>query len=74
MVADIEAFENASEAIEFFSPGASFEGSSLFLLIGACLRARLVAAGTRFERDAERNVVWASVKRLKLMEVEGAHE
>jgi hypothetical protein len=74
MVADIEAFENASEVIEFYSPDASFEDSSLFLSIGARLKAKLVATGARFGRDAERNVVWTSVKRLKLMEVEAVHE
>jgi hypothetical protein len=50
------------------------EDDSLFLPVGASYRARFVAVGKRFACDANGKVVWSSIKRLKLTEIEGINE
>jgi hypothetical protein len=75
LIADIEAFEDAGQVMDFFGVAAVCrEDDSLFLPIGASYRARFVAAGKRFGCDANGKVVWSSVKRLKLMNIEGINE
>jgi hypothetical protein len=72
LIADIEAFEDASQVIDFFGfAEVCREDDSLFLPIGANYQARFVAVGKRFGCDADGKVVWSSVKRLKLMEIGG---
>jgi hypothetical protein len=75
LIADIEAFEDAGQVIDFFGLAAGCrEDDSLFLPIGASYRARFLAAGKRFDCNANGKVVWSSVKRLKLMEIEHINE
>jgi hypothetical protein len=72
LIADVEAFEDASQVIDFFGLATGcHEDDSLFLPIGASYRARFVAVGKRFGCDGDGKVVWSSVKRLKLMEIGG---
>lgn len=72
LIAEIEAFKDADQLIAFIGDYAVIgDDDSLSLPIGANSRARFVAAGTRFERDVKSRVVWSSVTRFKLMEVEG---
>lgn len=69
-ISDVVALENAGELIDFL--GGDVEVSlddSLSVAIGSDYRATLVVAGRRFDRDADRRVVWATVTRLKLVEI-----
>ena len=75
LVADIEAFEDAGQVIDFFGfASVCREDDSLLLPIGASYRARFLAAGKRFGCDSNGKVIWSSVKRLKLMEIEAINE
>ena len=75
LIADIEAFEDAGQVIDFFGCAAVCPGDdSLSLSIGASYRARFLAAGKRFGCDPNGKVIWSSVKRLKLMEIEVINE
>jgi hypothetical protein len=72
LIADAEAFEVAHGLIEFFGSQANIdEHDSLFLAIGSDYRAQFVPAGVRFARNAEGKIDWASVQRLKLVDISG---
>ncbi|MEF2549080.1 hypothetical protein VQ045_18145 [Aurantimonas sp. E1-2-R+4] len=69
-ISDANAFENVEELMDFL--GGDIEISvddSLFVAIGSDYRATLVVVGTRFDRNANGRIVWASVTRLKLVEI-----
>ncbi len=69
-ISDAQAFENVAELIDFLGDDLTFSaGDSLSVPIGSDYRAVLVVAGKRFELDAGGRIVWASVTRLKLVEI-----
>lgn len=69
-ISDAMAFENAGELIDFLGDDARITANdSLSVAIGSDYRATLVAVGRRFDRDTGRRIVWASVTRLKLVEI-----
>jgi len=69
-ISDAVAFENAGELIDFLGDDIKISAAdSLSVAIGSDYRAILVVAGRRFARNTERRVVWASVTRLKLVEI-----
>ena len=69
-ISEAMAFENVAELMEFLGNDIEISvDDSLFLSIGSDYRAALVAVGTRFSRDADGRVVWASVTRLKLVQI-----
>jgi hypothetical protein len=70
LIADAEAFENASQLIKFFGSDAHVaETDTISLAIGSDYRAVFVAAGVRFVRDVDGTVDWTSVQRLKLVDL-----
>lgn len=70
LIADAEAFDSADDLIRYFDSQALVdEHDSLFLPIGSNYKSRFVAVGVRFTRNAEGNIEWASVHRLKLEEI-----
>lgn len=72
LIADIEAFENVGELIEFWGDELFITiDDTLSLPVGAHYRAMLAAVGARYRRDAEGRVVWSSVTRLKLLAITG---
>jgi len=69
-ISDANAFESVRELIDFI--GGDIEitvDDSLSIALGSDYRVYLVAVGTRFIRDAEGRIVWASVSRLKLLHI-----
>ena len=69
-ISDALAFDNVEELADFLDNDIKFlVDDSLSVAIGSDYRAALVAAGTRFDRDADGRTVWASVTRLKLMNI-----
>ena len=69
-LSDAAAFENVAELIEFLDNEVRVnDDDSLSVAIGAEYRATLVVVGKRFERDTDDRINWASVTRLKLMEI-----
>jgi hypothetical protein len=72
LIADVEAFENAAELIDFWDEDLFITNDdSLSLPIGADYRATLASVGNRYRRDADGRVVWSSVTRLKLLAITG---
>ena len=70
LISDVEAFENAAELIDFLGNQVKVcSDDSLFVVIGSDYRAKLVVAGTRFARDIDGRVIWATVARLKLVDI-----
>ncbi|WP_156635332.1 hypothetical protein [Methylobacterium sp. Leaf123] len=70
LISDANAFENAHELIDFLSEDAEISvHDSLIVAIGSDYRATLVVVGTRFGRNADGRIVWASVTRLKLVAI-----
>ena len=71
LIADAEAVETAAEFLHLRGQYASVDGDdSLLADLGADYRARFVAIGQEFIRDAEGKIIWSSVRRLKLMALE----
>lgn len=69
-ISEAVAFENACELIAFLGGDAKIDpDDSLSVAIGSDYRATLVVVGKRFARDAHGRIVWASVTRLKLVEI-----
>jgi hypothetical protein len=69
-ISEAVAFENTSELIDFLGDDVKISADdSLSVAIGSDYRATLVVAGKRFARDADGRAVWASVTRLKLVEI-----
>lgn len=72
VIADAEAFDNAGEIVAFYEQDAHVsDDDSLRLALGSNQTAVFVAVGAKFDRDQSGRVVWASVQRLKLVEVSG---
>lgn len=70
LIADAEAFENANELIEFFGSEAHVAADdTISLAIGPNYRVEFVAVGIRFVRDPDGRVDWASVQRLKVLDL-----
>lgn len=69
LFSDALALENAQELIDLHG-GIIIDGNdSLHVPIGADHRAALVPVGTRFNRSDDGRALWATVTRLKLVEV-----
>lgn len=69
-ISDASAFENVAELIDFLGTDVEVSGDdSLFIAIGSDYRATLVVVGTRHTRGAAGRVDWASVTRLKLVDL-----
>ncbi|MES2045866.1 MAG: hypothetical protein V4475_18495 [Pseudomonadota bacterium] len=69
-ISEAMAFENVEELMAFLGDDMEISADdSLFVSIGSDYRAALVVAGTRFKRDAGGRIVWASVTRLKLLQI-----
>jgi hypothetical protein len=72
LIADVEAFENGAELMEFWDEDLLIANDdSLSLPVGADYRAALTAVGNRYQRDADGRVIWSSVTRLKLLAIRG---
>jgi hypothetical protein len=70
LIADVEAFDNGAELIDFWNEELVITNDdSLLLPVGADYRATLTAVGSRYQRDADGRVVWSSVTRLKLLAI-----
>jgi len=70
LIADIEAFDNAYELIDFFGLHSDNQlGDSLSLAIGSEYRATLVAVGKKYQPDAGGRLNWSRVTRLKLVNI-----
>lgn len=73
LIADVEAFENGAELIDFWNEDLVMTNDdSLLLPVGADYRAALAAVGNRYKRDSDGRVVWSSVSRLKLLAITGS--
>jgi hypothetical protein len=71
-ISEAAAFDNVEELMAFRGGDINISaGDSLLISIGSDHLAVLVVAGTRFKRYADGRVVWASVTRLKLVEISG---
>jgi len=69
LIADIEAFDNVEELVEFLGNEATaLDNDSLLIKFGSEHSLKFVAAGTKFDKDLDR-VVWQSVQRLKLLQI-----
>lgn len=68
MLAEAEVFENANDFIEFRSPESSAIGDSIQIKIGEVLKVQFVAVGTKIERNEKSEIIWNSVRRLKMTE------
>lgn len=71
LLADASAFENAEELMNYVDSEGKFKpDDSLSISIGSDYRAAFVIAGREHDRDAGGTIVWSSVERLKLVEIE----
>lgn len=69
-ISDALAFENAEELLTFYGDGAKIApDDSLSIEISSGCSATLVPVGKRFSIDCEERVMWATVKRLKIMTI-----
>lgn len=69
-ISEAMAFQNVEELMDFLGDDIKIStDDSLFVSIGSDYRAALVVAGTRFDRDTASRIVWASVTRLKLVQI-----
>lgn len=69
-ISDAVSFETANELLGFLGDDIKIlPDDSLSVAIGSDYRATLVVVGTRYSRDAEGRIVWASVTRLKLLAI-----
>ncbi len=69
-LSDAQAFETVDELIDLFGEDIFISvNDSLSVAIGSDYRAALVVVGTRHKVDAGGRIVWASVTRLKLLEI-----
>jgi hypothetical protein len=67
-ISDALAFENAEELFAFYCNGAKIAGDdSLLIEISSGYSAILVPVGRRFAKNDGGQVIWATVKRLKIM-------
>lgn len=70
LIADAEASENAADLIDLFCVERnSINGISLLFVIGLGWQVEFVAAGSRFNLGKDNEVIWKSVKRLKLLNI-----
>lgn len=71
MLADIEAQGNGQELLDFMGDFAQVKDCDrLEVSFGRGCCALFAAVGKLFQRDAEGNVTWSTVRRLKLLSVE----
>lgn len=69
-ISEATSFENVGGLLDLLGKDANIASDdSLSVSIGSDYRAILVAVGRRFDRDANGRVVWATVTRLKLVEI-----
>lgn len=69
-ISDATAFENAGELMDYLNGDMDISADdSLLVAIGSDYRASLVVVGTRFSRDVDGRVAWATVTRLKLVDI-----
>lgn len=71
-ISDALAFENAEELFTFYGDGAKIASDdSLLIEISSGYLVTLVPVGKRYARDGDERVIWATVKRLKIMTITG---
>jgi hypothetical protein len=69
-LADIEAFDDASELINFFGNDAKIlPNGFLSLPLGPNYRAMFVAVGAKLARSGDGSLDWTKIQRLKLVEI-----
>jgi hypothetical protein len=69
-ISDAVAFENAAELINYLQDDAAIlPDDTLSVAVGSDYRAALVVVGKRIKEDPEGRILWASVTRLKLVEI-----
>lgn len=61
--------ETAEELIGLLGPDIIIDDDSLSVAIGSDYRAAFVVVGTRHRRDAMGRIEWASVTRMKMLEM-----
>lgn len=70
VISDAMSFENAADFVAYLDADAQISTEdSLLIAIGTGYQAALVAVGTRFDRDGDGRIIWATVTRLKLVEI-----
>lgn len=73
-LADVEAHLDAAELGEFMADAARFDAGVLHLAIGRRYEATFVPAGKRIDTSEAGEIVWSSVRRLKLMSMVPKHD
>lgn len=69
-ISEARAFENVQELMDFLGDQITISADdSLSVSIGSDYGAALVVTGKRFERGADRRIIWSSVTRLKLVTI-----
>jgi len=69
-ISEAYACENVEELINFLGDNVRIlPDDSLSVVIGSDCFAALVVAGKRYDRGTNERVLWASVKRLKLVKI-----
>lgn len=69
-ISEAHAFTNVQELMDFLGDQITIlADDSLSVSIGSDYGAALVVTGKRFERDADRRIIWSSVTRLKLVTI-----
>jgi hypothetical protein len=70
LLAEAEAFENAQELIDFLGSDVTIsKDDSLFAVVGSDCVVRFVVVGRRFRKRVDKTADWASVQRLKIVEI-----
>lgn len=72
-LADVEALDDAGELLAFMIGTSRGNDAALHLAIGRDYEASFVPAGTRIETSEAGEIVWSSVRRLKLMSLVQNH-
>ncbi len=72
VIADIEALENGQELLGLMDGTVHvLEDDTIEISFGLGCSAIFVVAGKRFQEDQVGRVIWSTVRRLKLLAIEG---
>ena len=72
MIADIEAHEHSEELLNFMNDIAHIgPDDTIEIAFGLGCSASFAPVGQKFQRSPEGRVLWSTVERLKLIEIEG---
>jgi hypothetical protein len=69
LLSEAEAAETAAELMDLYGPHVTADGDTLSLPVGTQYRVRFVAIGSKIVCTPEGAPDWATVRRLKLMEL-----